>query len=62
MTAELKYLYRAPINAWMKFMMLFLIRTALNYMGLVYLRDRKSPCAMLPQLLSAERHVRHIWY
>lgn len=36
-------------------MMLFLICTALNYMGLVYLRDHMSPCAMLPQLLSAER-------
>lgn len=55
MTAELQYLHRALINAWMKFMMLFLICAGLNYMRLVYLRDHMSPCAMLPQLLSVER-------
>lgn len=55
MTAELQYLHGALINAWTKFMMLFLICTAPNYMELVYLRDHMSPRAMLPQLLSAER-------
>lgn len=35
MTAERQYLHRALINVWIKFMMLFLICTALNYMGFV---------------------------
>lgn len=44
MTAELQYLHRALINVWIKFMMLVLICTALNYMGFV--RDHMSlvPC------------------